>query len=133
MVVSMERRQPKMVIDRWDRVFKAVSAEPRRQLIVALNDTHADEWVSLPDAAISPSVATAPEQFHIELQHRHLPLLEEYEYVRWTLEPFRARRGPYFDDVAVVFEALHDRAVQLPDRLVYGCRRLEQERQQNDG
>lgn len=131
MVVSMEQRQPKMVIDRWDRVFKAVSAEPRRQLIVALNDVPAGEWIALPDAAISPNVA--PEtNLDIELQHHHLPMLEEYEYIRWTPEPFRARRGPYFEDLAVVFDALHHHAQQIPDRLVYGCRRLEEECQKND-
>lgn len=127
--MTVERSRGRRVIDRWDRVFEAISAEPRRQLVVALNDAPADGRVSLPEAAMSPAVPPDRESLTIELRHRHLPLLESHGFVQWTREPFRASRGPRFEEVAVVFDALHDEAASIPDRLVYGCRRLEEERQ----
>ena len=118
----------KQVIDSWDRVFTALSAEPRRQIIVALNDLPADNRVLLPEAAMSPTMQPDREQFVLELCHHHLPRLEAHGFIEWTKEPFRAARGPRFEEVAVVIELLQENATQIPDSLVYGCRRLEAER-----
>lgn len=118
----------KRVVERWDRVFRAVSAEPRRQLIVSLLDASADESVPLPESAVNPNVPVDPDALRRELLHRHLPMLEEEGFVEWEREPFVAFRGPRFDEVAVVFDALHAHATDLPDTLVTGCQRLERER-----
>lgn len=118
----------KRVIRRWDAVFRAISAEPRRQLIVSLMDCPADQSVPLPESAVNPNVPPNPEAHRLELIHHHLPLLADDEFVEWKTEPFVASRGPRFDEVAVVFDALHAGATDVPDSLVVGCQRLERER-----
>lgn len=120
------------VIEGWNRVFRALATEPRRQVIAALNDSQPSQPVALPDAALSPASPSGREQMTLELQHNHLPLLEKSGFIEWTAEPFRAYRGPNFDEVAVIFEALYDKVDRLPDELVMGCRRLEAKREASD-
>lgn len=117
------------VIERWDRVFDAISAEPRRQIIVALLDSEPEQPVPLPESAANPNVPADPERLRTDLHHRHLPMLAEMWFVEWESDPFTAVRGPNFDEVAVVFEALQAHATDVPDSLVIGCQRLERERQ----
>ena len=117
------------VIERWDDVFKAASAEPRRQLIVSLLDAGEAEPVPLPESAVNPNVPVDPDSLRLELSHVHLPMLADMEFVEWETDPLIAFRGPHFDEVAVVFDTLHSAAVEIPDSLVIGCQRLEEERQ----
>jgi hypothetical protein len=119
----------KRVIERWDEVFRAVSAEPRRQLIVSLLDADPTGSVPLPESAINPNIPVDLEGLRADLHHTHLPKLADMEFVEWETDPLRARRGPRFNEVAVVFEALHSAATEIPDSLVIGCQRLEEERQ----
>ncbi|QSX00107.1 hypothetical protein [Haloterrigena alkaliphila] len=119
------------VIENWNAVFKALSAEPRRQLIVSLLNASPDESVPLPESAIMPNVPPDPETLRMELHHTHLPLLTNRGFVTWDTDPLVAARGPRFDEVAVVFEALHSEATAIPDSLVVGCQRLEEEQQNN--
>ncbi|RQH01965.1 hypothetical protein [Natrarchaeobius oligotrophus] len=119
----------KRVIQRWDRVFRAASAEPRRQLIVSLLDVDEGDTVALPESALNPNVPVDPKALRQELYHTHLPMLSSMEFVEWSTEPFVASRGSRFGEVAAVFEALHSQASAVPDSLVVGCQRLECERQ----
>jgi len=121
----------KRVIERWDTVFTALSAEPRRQLIVSLMDAPQATAVPLPESAATPNVPPDPDVLRQELYHCHLPMLAEMEFITWDTDPLVAARGPRFEQVATVFELLHAGATDLPDPLVTGCQRLEQERQQN--
>jgi hypothetical protein len=117
------------VSENWDTVFKALSAEPRRQLIVSLLDAPPDQSVPLPESAEMPNVPSDPEVLRVELCHAHLPMLEDNGFITWETDPLVASRGPQFDEVAVVFDALHSEAAEIPDTLVIGCQRLEQEKQ----
>ncbi|WP_254766540.1 hypothetical protein [Salinilacihabitans rarus] len=114
--------------ERWDRVFAALSAEPRRRLLASLREVPPERPVSLPEAAASPTDPVDRDALRVRLRHRHLPLLSDYGYVRWADDPFHARRGPAFDEVSVVLEALVTNAGAFPERLVRGCHRLERER-----
>ncbi|WP_436935567.1 hypothetical protein [Halovenus marina] len=131
-MVSVRFDNGKRVIERWDRVFEAVSAEPRRQLIVSLLDAEAGDSVPLPEGAINPNVPVDAEEFQAQLYHTHLPKLAEGGFIEWERDPLRAFRGPRFDEVAVVFETLQQSASELPDSLVIGCQRLEEERQKTE-
>lgn len=113
----------------WDTVFKSLSAEPRRQLIVSLLDAPPDQSVPLPESAAMPNLPLNPESLRVELYHVHLPMLEENGFITWETDPLVASRGPQFDEVAVVFDALHSKSADIPDQLVIGCQRLEQEQQ----
>jgi hypothetical protein len=117
------------VVERWDEVFRALSAEPRRQLAVSLLDAPPDGTAPLPESAANPNVPVDPERLRRRLRHVHLPLLSELEFVAWESDPLRARRGARFREVAVVLESLHEAATRIPDSLAVGCQRLEAERQ----
>lgn len=117
------------VEEHWNDVFKALAADPRRRLIVALNDRPADEYVELPEAAMSTTIETNERVLCQQLNHRHLPLLADHDYIRWERDPLRAWRGPRFDEVSVVLETLHRKVDRIPDRLVHACDRLEYERE----
>lgn len=129
--MSANRVNGERASQRWNAVFRAVSAEPRRQLIVSLLDAGANDAVPLPESAVMPNVPPDPTAFRLELHHRHLPMLEEMGFVTWETEPLLAYRGPRFEEVAVVFESLHAEAATIPEQLVTGCRRLEEEREQS--
>ncbi|MFC7240090.1 hypothetical protein ACFQS4_18180 [Saliphagus sp. GCM10025317] len=116
-------------IRNWDNVFEALSAEPRRQLIISLMDAPRDEAIPLPERAINPDAPADPDVLRTELFHRHLPLLDDLGFVEWESDPFVASRGPRFEEAAAVFEALQSHAAELPESLVLGCRRLERERE----
>ena len=117
------------VIEKWDTVFKALSAEPRRQLIVSLLDASQGQSVSLPEHAMARNSPADREKLRQELHHCHLPSLADQGFIDYETDPLVASRGPQFDEVAIVFDALHATAADLPDSLVAGCQRLEQERQ----
>lgn len=121
------------VIERWDRVFRAVSAEPRRQVVIALLDAPQGQSVSLPESAMSPTVPVDPDALREALVHKHLPMLADPGFVEWSADPLDAVRGPRFEEVAVVFEALYSQAAEIPDPLVEGCQRLVWERQFGTG
>jgi len=123
----------KRVSAEWDTVFKCISAEPRRQLIVSLLDTQPGQSVPLPESAAMRNVPLDPEKLRLKLYHVHLPLLEENGFITWKKDPFVASRGPQFNEVEVVFDALQSAAIKIPDSLVIGCRRLEQEQQDQIG
>jgi hypothetical protein len=130
--MSQERfENGKQVIERWDQVFRAIAAEPRRQLVISLSDISPEESTPLPESAVNPNVPRDPEQLRKELVHNHLPLLEEMEFVEWETDPLAASRGPRFDEVGVVFDALESAALDIPDSLVIGCQQLEKARQAN--
>lgn len=112
--------------DRWNRVFDALAAEPRRRLADALLDVHDGNGVSLPAAAESPVGPT--ESLRVQLHHRHLPMLEAAGYVEWQREPFRAYRGPRFEELEAVLVALYANTTEIPDHLVSGCETLERRR-----
>jgi hypothetical protein len=104
------------VIERWDRVFEAVSAEPRRQLIVSLLDAEEGDSVPLPESGINPNVPVDAEEFRAQLYHTHLPKLAEWDFIEWERDPLRAFRGSRFDEVAVVSKSCNSRQAKFPIR-----------------
>ena len=128
--MSRERyRNGTRVIERWNRAFTALAAEPRRQLVVSLLDAEGTP-VELPESAVNPNVPVDADELRLRLRHHHLPVLSDGGFVEWDDEPFRARRGPHFDEVGIVIESIQSAATAVPDELVFGCNRLERERQE---
>ncbi len=124
---STRRANGERIIEKWDSVFEALSSEPRRQLIVNLLDASPDESVPLPESAVNPNVPPNAKALRQNLYHVHLPMLAERDIVEWQNEPFVASRGSQFEEAAVVFDALHAEVTKIPDSLVVGCQRLEEE------
>ncbi|WP_226011530.1 hypothetical protein [Halomicrobium salinisoli] len=120
----MSSDRPSSNADRWNRVFHALSAALRREVIVALNDAPPDERVSLPGSIVCPPDRNE-EAIRAKLHHSHLPVLAERDYVEWEPDPLRAWRGPAFDEVNVVLQELAERTHELPEQLVADCPHLE--------
>ena len=103
--------------DRWDRVFEALAATPRRHLVASLTRAEPDAAVGLPDAALPPDFDGDEDSFRIELEHRHLPKLADCAYIEWEHDPFQTWRGPRFDEIAhtlhVLTEGGADMQVQI--------------------
>jgi hypothetical protein len=78
------------VSENWDTVFKSLSAEPRRQLIVSLLDTPVGQSVPLPESAAMSDVHSDPEGLRIKLYHIHLPVLEDNGHITWEESPLMA-------------------------------------------
>ena len=128
-MTDRRRHESEGAIGRWDRVFKALAAEPRRQLVAALADAPADDAVPLPEAAMTPDVRSDPERLDLELRHRHLPLLADADYVEWQSAPFRVSRGARFAEIRAVFDGVATNAGAVPEPLQSGYRLFERERE----
>jgi len=113
------------VVQRWNEVLYALSAEPRRRVIISLMDGERGEAIELPEGAMSPNAEDDPEDLLTVLYHQHLPKLAEMGFIRWDDERKVVTRGPRFEQAAAVLRALEADASELPDELVHGCRRLE--------
>lgn len=113
------------VAGRWDRAFRVLSAEPRRELALSLTDRSASTWVPLPDAAHSPHYPGSRDDLQLALYHNHLPAMAKPDYIVWEESPFEARKGPNFDELESIIRAIVDGAGDLPDRMVRNCRTLE--------
>ena len=125
---QLHEEQKQRMIERWDTVFQALGAEPRRQIVLSLMEAPEDRALSLPEAANPSYLREDPTELTTELIHSHLPELADGGFVEWESEPFTVSRGPAFEEAAIVFEALQDRADAIPPQLAEGCQRLEEKR-----
>lgn len=125
---QLRDEQKETMIGRWNTVFGTLTAEPRRQIIVALMEAPPERALSLPEAANPSYLLRDPERLTIELVNAHLPALADADLVRWEQSPLTVSRGPAFEEAAIVFEALHRCAEDIPPRLAEGCQRLEERR-----
>lgn len=92
-----------------DKILRALSAEPRRQLIDSLMDRLGNEPVTLPDAAIGTNMEpTNTKEFEMRLYHNHLPRLAEAGIISWDEKENQrtATRGDQFDKAATILEEL---------------------------
>lgn len=121
------------VAERWDQLFKMLSCDPRRTLLLRLRDEDPATWVTLPDSAMSPHYDGTRKQMRVALYHTHLPLLERAGYVRWHASPLEARRGPRYGEVEGVLRELVSSSVALPRQLVQGCGILEANSRSSNG
>ncbi|WP_415382361.1 hypothetical protein [Halosimplex sp. TS25] len=119
-------RRASAMIERWNRVFRALTAEPRRQIVVALMEAPPERELSLPEAANPPYQLRNPETLYVDLVHTHLPVLAEHGFVEWERDPLVVERGPAFEETAVVFRALQAYAGEIPPQLTQECQRLEE-------
>ncbi|QCJ46816.1 hypothetical protein [Haloprofundus sp. MHR1] len=112
--------------ERWDQLFDAISAEPRREIIKSLLDVPQERRLRLPEAAESPNQSIDSETFVIELRHHHLPKLAEGGYVRWERETFCVQRGPNFAEPAFIIENVLESTDEIPESLVTNCRVIQE-------
>ena len=102
---------------RWDSALRALGAGPRRQIVLELLKSPEEKQLPLPEGATVPGLSSASDDLTIALQHQHLPLLAEFDYVNWEREPFTVERGSRFDDVAAILGILWHSREELPSTL----------------
>ncbi|KPN29394.1 hypothetical protein SY89_00107 [Halolamina pelagica] len=108
--------------ERWDELYEALSAEPRRMIISSLLDEPRGRRLPLPDAAESPNQPMDVETLSTLLRHHHLPMLARAGYVRWDDDPFVVQRGPRFEEPAFIIELVTDSIDDLPTPLINNCK-----------
>ena len=107
--------------EKWDQLYEALSAQPRRMIIFSLMKESEEQRLPLPDAAQSSIQPMESENFSIRLRHLHLPKLADAGYIRWESDPFCVQRGPHFEEPAFVVEKLTESSHEYPERLRDEC------------
>lgn len=120
------------VSETWNDIHDVLSADPRRQLLHSLMDADPGESAPLPESAANPTTPPDPENLRMELKHVHLPKSVDRGFILWDNDPFQASRGPEFEKIEVVFDALFSSVDDFPDSIVIGWQRLEEERELED-
>lgn len=90
-------------------MFDALAAVQRRRLLVALLDHNPQG--DAPEATGDQSISV--EQL-VEIQHVHLPKLEEYGFIAWDEETHEVSKGPNFDEIGPLLKLLADHPEKLP-------------------
>jgi hypothetical protein len=112
--------------ERWDEMYEALAAEPRRRLLFQLLDEPLDGKLPLPDAAESPNQSIDSETLSTDLRHHHLPKLADAGYVRWESEPFCVQRGPHYEEPEFVLEKVLGSPDEIPQSLINNCKILQE-------
>ena len=101
--------------ERTDQLFEALAVVQRRRLLFALTDHNpqrVDEMSGVP-WSLSES-----EGGMITKQHAHLPKLADYGFVDWDRDEQVITKGPRFDEIEPLLEALEDNRGELPTELL---------------
>lgn len=120
-------------MDRWDELHRILASQERRMVLYSLLDVPDERRLPLPEAAMAPQTSVDSERLSVQLQHRHLPKMDDAGYVRWEREPFRVQRGPCFEEVQAVFRLIHDSIDRFPRSLIDGCEIYEEMYQNAQG
>jgi len=118
-------------------LFELLAADLRRQVLFTLCDSdpiHLPEGL-LPrgqtqssqaqnthlDSLSGPASASERDEMHehtIQLEHVHLPKLDEAGFIEWERDTDTIRRGPLFDKVEPVLQLLAANQHRFPDDLL---------------
>ncbi|MFP9191480.1 transcriptional regulator [Natrialbaceae archaeon A-CW1-1] len=94
-----------------DAFFEALSDIERRRILV-------DLLVPSPQTDGGTLAVGAVEQqtteSHVALYHTHLPKLADCGFIRWDRDSNEVTKGPRFEDVRPLLEAIDDQAEELP-------------------
>ena len=97
--------------ERTDQLFETLAAVQRRRLLFALTDHNpqrVDEMCGVP-WSLSGSEAEM-----ITKRHVHLPKLADYGFIDWNRDEQVITKGPRFDEIEPLLEALEENRDELP-------------------
>lgn len=97
---------------RLDTMLDALGHVQRRKLLVALleHNPQDDSPVVIAD---SDGESTAVKRL-VEMEHMHLPKLEEYGFIEWNQDSHEVVKGENFDEIRPLLELLDDHQDELP-------------------
>lgn len=109
----METEFINTVTQRINNLFDSLADAQRRRLLFALLETE-----QLPGDATyldTPPDGILAEEFdRIKRLHVHLPKLNDYGFVEWNPHEGGIGRGPEFEEVRPVLEALREQRAEVP-------------------
>jgi hypothetical protein len=94
-------------------MLDAVGHIQRRKLLVALlaHNPQDDESVAVTaDGSVDEELTRL-----VEMQHVHLPKLEDYGFISWNRETNEVSKRPNFEEIRPLLELLRDHEEELPD------------------
>ncbi|ELZ12724.1 hypothetical protein C479_03775 [Halovivax asiaticus JCM 14624] len=92
-----------------DKAFDALENEDRRNLLLALLE-HNPQTVPTRSPVSEQVTSAAPDQqFQTAMYHKHLPKLDAYGFIRWDTETDEVVKGPEFEDIRPLLEAIVDK------------------------
>lgn len=91
-----------------DEVHRALSDATRRKVLETLRDRGSPIDLAGPTDE-TPIYREPPAPFEIDLYHNHLPKLDDMGFIEWDPEGDTVDRGPPFEEVRPLLEALDDR------------------------
>lgn len=96
-----------------DGALRSFANPYRRQLLVTLLAHNPEDETAIPD-----DLTTDDEELElmlIEMEHNHLPKLEELGLIEWDRENGVVRRGPTFQELRPLLELMVKHSDELPD------------------
>jgi len=97
-----------------DNVFKALANRHRRRLLVTLAERDPDSHLKVSQATRLAEEDQGQNRIEQELQHTHLPMLDEMELIDWDREEETVSPGPRFYDIRPFIRVLSENRDKLP-------------------
>lgn len=94
-----------------DDLFAALADKHRREILLELLDRGASEKISAAEKLRGPEPEF--ENLQTELHHNHLPRLEEVGLIRWDTASTEISRGPRYDEIEPILQALKEHGDRL--------------------
>ena len=95
-----------------DDVMHVLASPQRRKLLVALLD-HNPQSDSPVVIADDENERDAVERL-VEMEHVHLPKLEDHGFIEWDQENNEVSKGPKFEDIRPLLKLMVDHMDELP-------------------
>lgn len=104
---------------RTDRVFEALTAPPRRRVLLALleGSPRSDDGIDPLNPGPADPSRGAVDADRIALVHKHLPKLDDLGYVDWYQTTGEIHRGENWDEIAPILRLLQDYRGDVPEEL----------------
>ncbi len=97
-----------------DEFFRSVVNVRRRRLLVHMLSHNPEDESKLYTGDIE-TVDTEATRLLIEMEHTHLPLLEDYGFINWDRDNHEVTKGPKFDDIRPLLEMIETHQDELPE------------------
>lgn len=96
------------------RFFKAIGNVQRRRLLVHMlsHNPEDDSKLYIGDMETTDEELAA---LLTEMEHTHLPLLEDYGFIDWDRENHVVTKGPRFDEIRPLLEMMVRHRDELPE------------------
>ncbi|MDS0473702.1 transcriptional regulator [Natrinema sp. 1APR25-10V2] len=97
-----------------DKIFDALSDVKRRRILVHMlsHNPEDDSKLYIVDDGASDEEL---RQLLVEMEHTHLPKLEEYGFIDWDKDKGKVTKGPNYDVIKPILELMLNHQDELPD------------------